>query len=179
MKVEEVQRPCKRVAHRSGQNSSAAPATVATGTGTQGSITCFERQTTPVPSFSVSQPNSFAIAEIKPFVSHLLECTTLPMAIASEHNAALTSFPCCVHPPVPLIDALDTLVRAQCRFLFPRVCSIFFFPFLPCFLFLSYLIFFFFFPTNLSLTCVYVVVSTTCNSSICMGAGVCCFGSAL
>ena len=66
MKVEEVQRPCKRVSHRSGQNTSAAPATVATETGTQGSIMCFVRQTTPVLSFSVSQPNSFAIAEITP-----------------------------------------------------------------------------------------------------------------
>ena len=41
MDMEEVQRRCERVAHRSGQNSSAAPATAATGTGTQGSIMRF------------------------------------------------------------------------------------------------------------------------------------------
>ena len=48
MDMEEVQRRCERVAHRSGQNSSAAPATAATGTGTHGSTMCFLRQTTPV-----------------------------------------------------------------------------------------------------------------------------------
>ena len=40
MEVEEVQRPCERVAHSSGRNSSVPPATAATGTVTSGSIMC-------------------------------------------------------------------------------------------------------------------------------------------
>ena len=44
-----MERPCKRMAHRSGQNPSAAPATAASGTGTLGSIMCFFRHTAPLP----------------------------------------------------------------------------------------------------------------------------------
>ena len=54
MEVEEVQRPCERVAQRAGQTSSAAPATATTGTGAQGSFVSFLATTiTPVPPTSL------------------------------------------------------------------------------------------------------------------------------
>lgn len=52
MEIERVQKPCKRVAHRSGQNSSAAPASSATRTSTKCSIMCCLRKATYVPSTS-------------------------------------------------------------------------------------------------------------------------------
>ena len=47
MEVEGVEKPRERVAHRSGQNSSSAPVTAATGTQeARGSITCSRRKIT-------------------------------------------------------------------------------------------------------------------------------------
>ena len=68
--VEEVQRPLKRVAHRGGENFSAAPVTTATGA--RGSNTCFLRQITGVPPAPAKAPTAQLCHGIPAFSSAIL-----------------------------------------------------------------------------------------------------------